>query len=399
MTAPRLAARRRALLFPVLLASLVTAQADAQAPAASAPAKAALTVSVVSPAMASVPMLLQANGNIAAWQEALVGAEATGLRLATVQADVGLRVRRGQLLATLADETVRADLAQAQAALAEAEAAAAEATANAERAATLQDSGALSASQIQQYATAALTAKARVAAQRAAVQAQQLRLKQTQVLAPDDGIVSARSATVGAVVGSGQELFRLIRGGRLEWRAELPSADLARVRAGQAATLTTPSGRTVAGTVRQVAPTVDAASRNGLVYVDLKPGPDSDARPGMFARGSFAFDARPALTLPAAAVLLRDGFSVVMRVGADNRVQQTKVQVLQRDADRVALQGLPADARVVARGAAFLSDGDTVRVVAEPAAPASTPASTPATTTAPAPTRTNPPAPSRAVSR
>ena len=399
MTAPRLAARRRALLFPVLLASLVTAQADAQAPAASAPAKAALTVSVVSPAMASVPVLLQANGNIAAWQEALVGAEAAGLRLATVQADVGQRVRRGQVLATLADETVRADLAQAQAALAEAEASAAEATANAERAATLQDSGALSASQIQQYATAALTAKARVAAQRAAVQAQQLRLKQTQVLAPDDGIVSARSATVGAVVGSGQELFRLIRGGRLEWRAELPSADLARVRAGQAATLTTPSGRTVAGTVRQVAPTVDAASRNGLVYVDLKPGPDSDARPGMFARGSFAFDARPALTLPAAAVLLRDGFSVVMRVGADNRVQQTKVQVLQRDADRVALQGLPADARVVARGAAFLSDGDTVRVVAEPAAPASTPASTPATTTAPAPTRTNPPAPARAVSR
>ena len=370
MTASRLAARRRALLLPVLLASLVAAQAHAQAPAASAPAKAALTVSVVSPAMASVPVLLQANGNIAAWQEALVGAEAAGLRLATVQADVGLRVRRGQVLATLADETVRADLAQAQAALAEAEAGAAEATANAERAATLQDSGALSASQIQQYATAALTAKARVQAQRAAVQSQQLRLKQTQVLAPDDGIVSARSATVGAVVGSGQELFRLIRGGRLEWRAELPSADLARVRPGQAATLTTPSGRTVAGTVRQVAPTVDAASRNGLVYVDLKPGPDSDARPGMFARGSFAFDARPALTLPAAAVLLRDGFSVVMRVGADNRVQQTKVQVLQRDADRVALQGLPADARVVARGAAFLSDGDTVRVVAEPAAPA-----------------------------
>ena len=78
MTAPRLAARRRALLFPVLLASLVTAQADDQAPAASAPAKAALTVSVVSPAMASVPVLLQANGNIAAWQEALVGAEAAG---------------------------------------------------------------------------------------------------------------------------------------------------------------------------------------------------------------------------------------------------------------------------------------------------------------------------------
>ena len=40
----------------------------------------------------------------------------------------------------------------------------------------------------------------------------------------------------------------------------------------------------LAGKVRMVAPTVDAATRNGLVYVDLKPGPDSDARPGMFAR-------------------------------------------------------------------------------------------------------------------
>lgn len=375
MTARRPAARPWTFALAVLLA--MASPARAQAPAASAPAKPALTVSVVGPSMARVPVLLQANGNIAAWQEALVGAEAAGLRLATVAADVGQRVKRGQVLATLADETVRADLAQAQAALAEAEATLAEAAANAERAAGLQDTGALSASQIQQYATAALTARARVAAQRAAVQSQQLRLKQTQVLAPDDGIVSARSATVGAVVGSGQELFRLIRGGRLEWRAELPSADLARVRAGQAATLTTPSGRAVAGTVRQVAPTVDAASRNGLVYVDLRPGPDSDARPGMFARGSFAFDAAPALTLPASAVLLRDGFSVVMRVGSDNRVQQTKVQVLSRDADRVALQGLPADARVVARGAAFLSDGDTVRVVADapaaavPARPAS----------------------------
>ena len=381
MTANRLAASLPALATALVtsLAMALALPAHAQPAAASAPAKPALSVSVVSPRMASVPVLLQANGNIAAWQEAQVGAEAAGLRLATVQADVGQRVRRGQVLATLADDTVRADLAQVQAALAEAEAMLAEAAANAERASSLQDSGALSASQIQQYATAALTAKARVAAQRAAVQVAQLRLKQTQVLAPDDGTISARSATLGAVVGSGQELFRLIRGGRLEWRAELPSADLGRLRAGQAATLTTPSGRSVPGRVRQVAPTVDAATRNGLVYVDLRPGPDSDARPGMFARGSFAFAAAPALTLPASAVLLRDGFSVVMRLGADNRVQQTKVQVLARDADRVALQGLAADARVVARGAAFLSDGDTVRVVADPAPAAGVPAGLPAT--------------------
>ena len=204
------AARINAALLALATSLVAPTPASAQAPAASAAAKPALSVSVVSPSMASLSVQLQANGNIAAWQEALVGAEAHGLRLATVAADVGQRVQRGQVLATLADDTVRADLAQAQAALAEAEATLAEAAANAERAATLQDSGALSASQIQQYATAAVTARARVAAQRAAVQSQQLRLKQTEVRAPDDGIVSARSATLGAVVGSGQELFELL---------------------------------------------------------------------------------------------------------------------------------------------------------------------------------------------
>jgi RND family efflux transporter MFP subunit len=370
LTAPLKHPLAAVLVLALALSShALRAQSPAAAPA-SAPAKAALSVSVVSPRPASVPTVLAANGNIAAWQEALIGSEANGLRLAEVRVEVGERVKRGQVLASFAADAVRADLAQGQAALAEAEATLVDAAANAERARGLKDSGVFSASQIQQYQTTELTARARVAAQRAALQSQQLRLSQTQVLAPDEGLISARSATVGAVVPAGQELFRLIRGGRLEWRAELPSAELARIRVGQRTVLTTPSGRQVAGTVRKIAPTVDPVSRNALVYVDLKPGPDSDARAGMFARGEFQFDARPALTLPASALLLRDGFQVVMRVGADARVAQTKVTVLSRDGDRVAVQGLPAEARVVARGAAFLSDGDTVRVVDEPAAAA-----------------------------
>lgn len=363
-------------LMALLAFGLLTPPAHAQAPAAaaSAPAKAALTVSVVSPSTASVPTLLAANGNIAPWQEASVGAEANGLRLAEVRVEVGERVRRGQVLATFAADTLRAEQAQIQAALAEAEANLAAATLEADRARALRDSGAISLQQVQQALTTEQTARARVAAQKASLDVQALRLKQTQVLAPDAGLISARTATVGAVVGAGQELFRLIRGGRLEWRAEVPSADLSRVRPGQKATLTTPSGQKVSGTVRKVAPTVDAQSRNGLVYVDLQPAPEGDARAGMFARGEFSFDSRQALTLPASAVLLRDGFSVVMRVGADSKVTQTKVRVVSRDGDRVALEGLPADARVVARGAAFLSDGDTVKVVAEPAAKATAPA-------------------------
>ena len=71
-------------------------------------------------------------------------------------------------------------------------------------------------------------------------------------------------ATVGAVVQPGQELFRLIRQQRLEWRAELPSADLARVRPGMKAVAVPPGGQPIEGQVRMVAPTVDAATRNGL---------------------------------------------------------------------------------------------------------------------------------------
>src|SRR5262249_52519960 len=161
------------------------------------------------------------------WQEAIVGAEANGLRIAAVHVNVGDVVRKGQVLATFAPETVQAELAQIRAGVAEAEAAAADAIANAERAKSLAASGALAEQQINQYLTSAQTAQARLEAQRAAAKVHQVRLAQTQVLAPDDGVISARSATQGAVVPSGTELFRLIRGGRLEWRAEVTSTELA----------------------------------------------------------------------------------------------------------------------------------------------------------------------------
>ena len=76
-------------------------------------------------------MRLAANGNVAAWQEASVGAEAAGLRVLELKAQVGDSVKRGQVLATFAAESVQADVALARAGLSEATANAAEATANA----------------------------------------------------------------------------------------------------------------------------------------------------------------------------------------------------------------------------------------------------------------------------
>ena len=327
----------------------------------------ALTVSTAQPQRTAVPVRLAANGNVAAWQEASIGAESNGLRLTDVRVNVGDVVKAGQVLATFSAETVQADVAQMRASLLEAQANAAEAAANAERARTLQATGALSQQQIQQYTTAEKTAQARVEAAKATLNAQQLRLKHTQVVAPDSGVISARTATVGAVVGAGTELFRMVRKGRLEWRAEVTSTELRRIAPGAKVSVTAASGATAEGTVRMVAPTVDPQTRNALVYVDLPA--NSDFRAGMFARGDFALGQSEALTVPQEALVARDGFFYVFVVGPDQRVQQRKVQTGRRVADRVeVLSGLDSNATVAVRGAGFLNDGDLVRVAAAPAA-------------------------------
>jgi HlyD family secretion protein len=186
-----------------------------------AEAKSALTVSVVQARSSTLPIKLAANGSVAAWQEASVGAQAGGLRVQELLVGVGDRVKRGQLLASFAAESVQADVALARAALAEAQANAAEAQANGDRARAVQGSGALSAQQVSQYLTQEQTARARVASAQAQLDAQLLRLSYTELRAPDDGIISARMATVGAVLGAGTEMFKLIRQGRLESRGEV----------------------------------------------------------------------------------------------------------------------------------------------------------------------------------
>jgi RND family efflux transporter MFP subunit len=199
-----------------------------------------------------------------------------------------------------------------------------------------------------------------VAAAKARVQADQLRLSYTQITAPDDGVINARLATPGALVQPGQELFRLQRQGRLEWRAEVPGAELAQLKTGQLVRVQPSGAPAVEGRVRRVAPQIDPQTRNGLVYVDLKA---SEAlRAGLFARGDFVLGESSALTLPQSAVLLRDGFSYVFRIDG-SKVREQKVLIGRREGERVEVRsGLTAGAAVVESGVGFLADGDTVRV-------------------------------------
>jgi RND family efflux transporter MFP subunit len=336
-----------------------------------APAKPALTVTTVRPSPAKLPIKLAANGNVVAWQEAIIGSETGGFRLNEVRVNVGDIVKKGDVLAVFAADSVNADVAQARAALQETRANAAEAAANAARARTLQTSGALSAQQISQYMTAEQTANARIAASQATLSAQQLRLKYTRVVAPDSGVISARSATVGSVVGVGTELFRMIRQGRLEWRAEVIAADLARLKPGTVALVKAANGTELTGRVRMIAPTIDPQTRSALVYVDLPTTLAANApfKAGMFASGQFELGTSDAMTVPQQAVVVRDGFSYVFRLNQDQRVSQLKVQTGRRLADRIEVTGgLASDTLVVVGGAGFLNDGDLVRNVPAAAA-------------------------------
>ncbi|EGF31322.1 efflux transporter, RND family, MFP subunit [Oxalobacteraceae bacterium IMCC9480] len=353
-----------------LLALLCSASTLAADKPATGPTP-ALSVTTAHATRASLPMRLSANGNIAAWQEAVIGSESNGLRLVEVKVNVGDAVQAGQLLARFSDESINADVAQARASLMEAEASAADASGNAARARTLQDTGALSAQQINQYLTTEQTAKARVASAKATLEVQQVRLRHTRLVAPDSGIISARTATVGSVVPAGSELFRMIRQGRLEWRAEVIAAELGRIRPGMGVSVVAANGSTLTGKVRMIAPTVDLQTRTALVYVDLQAasGKTAPARAGMFARGDFALGNSTALTVPQQAVVVRDGFSYVFRLNADQHVSQLKVTPGRRLAERIELlDGVTPEMALVITGAGFLNDGDLVRQVSAAAA-------------------------------
>ena len=335
-----------------------------------AASKAALTVAASALQAETWPVTVAANGSIAAWQEAVIGAEIGNLRIAEVLVNVGDAVRKGQVLARLDGDLVVIELAEAKAAVAEMEATLAEARANSERARKLQAQGFFSPQQGTQSITTELSALARLDAARARQRGAELRWSKTSIVAPDHGVISLRAATPGSLAQPGQELFRLIRGNRLEWRAEVTAAELGRFKPGGAASLIGPNGQVVGGTVRSVAPTVDPQTRNGLVYVDLATG--SKVRAGMFARGVFELGMTPALTLPQSAVLLREGFAYVFRIDGEaaalNKVSQAKVSTGRRKGDRIEITGgLAAGQRVVSSGSAFLADGDTVRVVANSA--------------------------------
>ncbi|MBT2767802.1 efflux RND transporter periplasmic adaptor subunit [Stenotrophomonas sp. ISL-67] len=306
-----------------------------------------------------------ATGAIVPWQESVVGAPMAGLRLASVEADVGDVVRKGQVLARFDDALLQADANRLAAVVAQADAAAAQASRDARRAEQLRPSGALSEQSLLQALTDAESAAAAVRAARAALNAKHVEIGYTLLRAADDGVISERVATLGAVPERGEALFRLIRQQRLEWRGELDAAQLARVTAGQHVQLQLPDGSTAQARVRQLAPGLAQATRLGLVHADIEQG--STARAGMYVEGSLGQARTPALVVPAASVVIRDGHSRVFTLHAGagyGHASAREVVVARRREGQVEIaSGLEQGEWIVEEGAGFLTDGDRVQIV------------------------------------
>lgn len=317
-----------------------------------APAKAsddARTVTVTRVEMRSIGAGLTASGRLTPREEAAVGSELSGYRVARVLVEEGAVVRAGQPLAQLDDTLLRAQIDQQAAVTAQAEA-------EARRVAGLDGQGVLSQEQIE---TRRYTAKA----QQAALKELRTRSERMTITAPVSGVVLERTVRPGDVSGAGTTpWFRIARDQLIELDAELNEADLSKLSVGSPVTVSLPGGTEVQGAVRLISPQVNAQTQLGRVRVRLPVR--SDLRSGGFARGVFGGGGRQVLAVPETAVRYDAEGASVATIGGDNKVKQVPVKTGQRGGGYVELvQGPPAGARVLLGAAAFALDGDVVKPV------------------------------------
>jgi RND family efflux transporter MFP subunit len=355
--------------WPALLVALIALAGCGRGEQAAPEAAPSLTVQASLPATQSIDRAIAVSGSVAAWQEMSLGVELAGIRIDRVLVEVGDTVVRGQPLVRLDARTLEVQARQADAAVTQARANLTLAQAESTRGESLREQRLISASDFDQLKANLLRAEAQLVTAEADREAARLNLSFATLVAPEPGIISARAVQPGQVVSAGAELLRLIRDGRLEWRAELAEQDLTRVTTGTAIELVGPSGERVAGSVRAISPSLDPQTRTGLVYADL-PEPGL-LRAGMFAQGRIVLGTSDAMVVPREAIVFRDGlpyvFVVRPREGAGDvnvvKVEQRRVGIGVQQGDMTeVLEGVAATERVAVRGAGFLSDGDTVRL-------------------------------------
>ncbi|MEY2758518.1 MAG: hypothetical protein RIR33_2296 [Pseudomonadota bacterium] len=313
---------------------------------------------------------IDAKGRLVVREEAAVGTELPGYRVAAVFADEGDWVKQGQAMARLDDALLQAQIAQAEASLKTQEAAFEFQKSQLARAEALVAEGAFSRVQLEQTRLETTSSEAQLAVSRAALNEMKVRQARMTMRAPVSGMVLQRSIRPGEISGGAAgPYFRISRDGLIELDAELSDSKLSMVKVGERVDVTLPSGRTIAGKIRFVSPRVDVASGLGRARVELPF--DKELRPGGFAQARFNGAATGALSVLASAIRYESGGPALMVVDDANKVSRVPVKLGERMGDYVQLlESPPAGTRVLETGSAFTLDGDVINPVEEAAAPA-----------------------------
>ena len=345
-----------------------TVQNDSVNPNVTSSAQAVLSVETVSPSQDSIGNTLSADGTINAKDVANVSAKVNGVAIERILVQEGDRVKAGQVLAIFDTDAMEQQVLQAEADVAEAEATLANATADAARVLPLIEIDAISRQEADRYRTSKLQAQASLQASKARLSTQRLSVNNANVVAPVSGVISEKMAEVGMVAG-GEPLFTIIKGGVLEWRADIDPKLLGEVNVGTPVRVSLPGGDSVMGQVSRIAPTADN-NRQITIYASL--AANSKVRAGMYQTGEFLLGSTSAQTVPNSAIVSNDGYDYVMLVtnvksqdGQNiGRIKQQRVTLGERFGDNVALtEPLPVESRLVKQGGSFLNDGDLVRIV------------------------------------
>lgn len=327
-----------------------------------------LSVETVSPSQDDIGSTLSADGTINAKDIANVSAKVSGVAIERVLVEEGDRVRAGQVLAMFDTDAMEQQVLQAEADVAEAEATLANASADAARVLPLIDIDAISKQEADRYRTSEVRARAALQASKARLSNQRLTLDNATVLAPVSGIISEKMIEVGQVAG-GDPLFTIIKGGILEWRAELDPKLIGDINIGTPVRVSLSGDDAVMGQVSRIAPTADN-NRQITIYASLATNPN--IRAGMYQTGEFLLGSASTQTIPNSAIVSNDGYDYVMLVTnvttqdgqTMGRIKQQRVTLGKRLGENIAvLEPLPSDSRIVKQGGSFLNDGDLVRIV------------------------------------
>jgi RND family efflux transporter MFP subunit len=332
-------------------------------------AESVLNVSVVSPKQSAATEDLMLPGNTQAVMDAPIYARSSGY-LKSWSADIGTRVHAGQVLAEIESPEIDQQLQQARADLQTALTNFKLAQTTAGRWVDLQEKGAV-ARQDTDNVVADMNAK-RTIAESAAANVRRLEELQgyEKVVAPFDGVITARNTDVGALigagaVGSGKELFHVSATNKLRVFVGVPEEYEQAAANGASATLTLNEfpGRTFKGIVVRNANAIDPASRTLLVEVDVD-NPNGELLPGAYVSVHLKRSGgrATALTVPVNTLLFRsEGLrAAVVRGG---RAELVPVQVGRDFGDSLEIvAGLKGDDRLIVNPPDSLVSGTPVRV-------------------------------------